>query len=65
MALETIILIAKGFVEDSAKVFLEESAEDFIEELPDIFLPKTQIHEQITKISKENTFKRLGNKPWL
>ena len=61
MALDTIVLTTKDFAEDSTKAFPEESAEDFVEELPDIFLPKNQIHEQITKISKENKSKRLGS----
>ena len=65
LALETIFLTAEGFVEDSDKDFLEESAEDFVEESPDIFLPNNQIHEPITKISKENKSKCLGNEPWL
>ena len=63
LALETIILTAKGFAEDSDKVFLEESAEDFVEESLDIFLPNNQIHEPITKISKENKSKHLGSEP--
>ena len=64
LALETIILTVKGFAEDSAKAFLKESVEDFVEESLDIFLPKNQIHEPITKISKENKPKRLGSEPW-
>ena len=62
LALETIILTAKGFAEDSDKAFLEEFAENFVQESPDIFLPKNQIHEPITKISKENKSKHLGSK---
>ena len=67
LALETIVLTAKGFAEDSAKAFPEESIEDFVEESkgsPGIFLPNIQIHELITKISKENKSKRLGREPW-
>ena len=63
LALDTIVLTAKDFAEDSTKAFPEESAEDFVEELPKIFLPKNQIHEPITKISKENKSKHLGSKP--
>ena len=33
LALETDVLTAKGFAEDSAEAFQEESAEDFVEEL--------------------------------
>ena len=65
LALETIVLNAKGFAEDYAKAFLEKSAKDFVEELPDIFLPNNQIHEPITKISKENKSKHLGSELWL
>ena len=64
LALETIVVTGKGFVEDSDKAFPEESTEDFVEESLDIFLPKNQIHEPITKISKENKPKRLGSEPW-
>ena len=38
LALETDVLIAKGFAEDFAKAFLEESTKDFVEESPEIFL---------------------------
>ena len=65
LALETIILTAKGFAEDSDKDFPKEFAEDFVEESPNIFLPNNQIHEPITKISKENKSKRLGSEPGL
>ena len=65
LALETIVLTTKGFAEDFAKAFLEEIVEDFVEESLDIILPKNQIHEPITKISKENKSKCLGSEPWL
>ena len=65
LALETIVLTAKGFAEDSNKVFSEEFTKDFVEESPDIFLPKNQIYEPITKISKESKSKHLGREPWL
>ena len=65
LALETIVLTTKGFVEDFAKAFQEEIVEDFVEESLDIFLPKNQIHKPITKISKENKSKCLGSEPWL
>ena len=45
------------------KFFLEESAEGFVEESLEIFLPNNQIHEPITKISKENKSKHLGSEP--
>ena len=65
LALATIILIAKGFAEDSNKDFPEESAEDFVVESLDILLPNNQIHKPITKISKENKSKHLSSEPRL
>ena len=63
LSLETIVLTAKGFAEDSAKAFPKEFAEDFVEESPNIFLSNNQIHDLIIKISIENKSKHLGNEP--
>ena len=38
-ALETIVLIAEGFVEDSPDCFVEDPPDYLVEGSPDIFLP--------------------------
>ena len=52
LALETIVVTGKGFVEDSDKAFPEESTEDFVEELLDIFLPIIRFMNQSPKSPK-------------
>ena len=44
LALETTVLTAKGFVEDSAKWFVEESQNSLV-----IILPNNQISKQINE----------------
>ena len=60
---KTIVLTATGLAEDSTKAFPKESTKDFVEESLNISLPNNQIHEPITRISKENKSKGLGSEP--
>ena len=52
LALETIVLTAKGFAEDSDKAFPKESVEDFVENHPTSFSLKIKFTNQSPKSPK-------------